>query len=255
MNPPMKEPVQSSFTSPDGPCRTWIFRPDGQGPWPVVVFLHDGFGVRPAMIKMAQRLSEHSYIALMPDLFHRNGAYDPVDVRAAFASGDAPGEARRLLGNPPSISMALSDLTAVFSFVQNDPDAGPARFGVVGYCMSGAMALAAAGYFPHLVAAAAAFHAGSLVTGQKDSPDLLVQSAQAEVYIGGAEIDRWCPPEVTHDFCGKLQSASIRHTCEIYPGTRHGWTIPDLPIYDEEAAERHWERLIALLDRNLKKRT
>ena len=38
---------------------------------------------------------------------------------------------------------------------------------------------------------------------------------------------------------------------EIYPGTHHGFAFPKRPVYDRDAAERHWERLLALYRRNL----
>jgi carboxymethylenebutenolidase len=38
---------------------------------------------------------------------------------------------------------------------------------------------------------------------------------------------------------------------EIYPGTHHGFAFPKRPVYDRAAAERHWERLLALYRRNL----
>jgi carboxymethylenebutenolidase len=38
---------------------------------------------------------------------------------------------------------------------------------------------------------------------------------------------------------------------EIYPGTHHGFAFPKRPVYDKAAAERHWERLLALYRRNL----
>jgi carboxymethylenebutenolidase len=38
---------------------------------------------------------------------------------------------------------------------------------------------------------------------------------------------------------------------EIYPGTHHGFAFPKRPVYDRDAAERHWERLVALYRRNL----
>jgi carboxymethylenebutenolidase len=38
---------------------------------------------------------------------------------------------------------------------------------------------------------------------------------------------------------------------EIYPGTHHGFAFPKRPAYHRDAAERHWERLLALYRRNL----
>jgi carboxymethylenebutenolidase len=38
---------------------------------------------------------------------------------------------------------------------------------------------------------------------------------------------------------------------EIYPGTQHAFAFPQRPVYNREAAERHWERLLALYRRRL----
>ena len=40
-----------------------------------------------------------------------------------------------------------------------------------------------------------------------------------------------------------LSDADVDHRCEIYPGALHGWTMADFPIYNEAAAERHWQEL------------
>ena len=40
---------------------------------------------------------------------------------------------------------------------------------------------------------------------------------------------------------------------EIYPDTHHGFAFPKRPVYHRDAAERHWERLLALYRRNLRK--
>jgi carboxymethylenebutenolidase len=38
---------------------------------------------------------------------------------------------------------------------------------------------------------------------------------------------------------------------ELYPGVHHGFAFPQRWCYDKPAAERHWERLIALYRRRL----
>jgi carboxymethylenebutenolidase len=49
-----------------------------------------------------------------------------------------------------------------------------------------------------------------------------------------------------------LSEAGVRHVCEIYPGAAHGWMKPDFPVHDEAAAERGWDEMLALFERNLK---
>ena len=58
------------------------------------------------------------------------------------------------------------------------------------------------------------------------------------------------------DALGKhLAKTHIRHRIEWYPGTHHGFAFPQRQgAYDKRAAERHWERLHALFERNLKRR-
>ena len=50
-----------------------------------------------------------------------------------------------------------------------------------------------------------------------------------------------------------LEKAAIDHRVEWYPGVEHGFAFPEREgIYDKPAAERHWERLLSLFDRNLR---
>jgi dienelactone hydrolase len=44
---------QISIQTRDGVCKAWVFTPEGKGPWPGVIFYMDAFGIRPAMIEMA----------------------------------------------------------------------------------------------------------------------------------------------------------------------------------------------------------
>ena len=49
-----------------------------------------------------------------------------------------------------------------------------------------------------------------------------------------------------------LTAAGVRHTCELYNGAAHGFTIADTAVYDASATEQHWERLLDLFARNLR---
>ena len=48
-----------------------------------------------------------------------------------------------------------------------------------------------------------------------------------------------------------LRDSGARGELEIYPGVHHGFAFPERWCYDRAAAERHWERLLALYRRNL----
>ena len=48
-----------------------------------------------------------------------------------------------------------------------------------------------------------------------------------------------------------FEASGARGELEIYPGVHHGYAFPQRWCYDKPAAERHWQRLIALYARNL----
>jgi carboxymethylenebutenolidase len=48
-----------------------------------------------------------------------------------------------------------------------------------------------------------------------------------------------------------LRAAGVSHRAEIYQGAPHGYAVPDSPVYDEAAAQRHYRELLALLKRKL----
>src|SRR5277367_3799158 len=75
-----------SIKTRDGVCPASIFTPsDTGGPWPAVIFFMDGFGIRPAMWEMGQRLADGGYLVLLPDLYYRMGSYPPMNPREILA--------------------------------------------------------------------------------------------------------------------------------------------------------------------------
>jgi len=125
------------------------------------------------------------------------------------------------------------------------------KVGVTGYCMGAGIALRAAGTFPDRIVAVGGFHGGRLATDEPDSPHLLARKIKAKVYIGGADEDAGFPPEQVDRLREALTAAGVENTVEIYVGARHGYAPPDMPVYNKEAAERHWRELLKLLKETL----
>jgi carboxymethylenebutenolidase len=115
--------------------------------------------------------------------------------------------------------------------------------------MGGPLIVATAAEAPERIGAAASFHGGGLVTPQPDSPHLLAPKIRARMYFGIAASDDQQQPEAKD----KLREAfGSRAEVEVYPGTLHGWCVPDMPlrdgkpIYSKPDAERAWSKLLAL---------
>jgi carboxymethylenebutenolidase len=238
--------------TPDGQCRTSVFTPaGGGGPWPGVIFFMDGVGIRPVLGTMAQRLADAGYVVLLPDLYYRAGEYDPIDVRALFASA----EGRKALApfrEATDNRRAADDANAFLDYLQARRDVAGTKVGTTGYCMGGAISLTVAATAADRIAAAASFHGGLLATDDELSPHLLVDRIRARVYVGAADNDGTYPPAMAARFVEALMDAHVEHRHDLYAGAAHGWTMSDFPVYDEDAAERHWRELVALFEATLR---
>ena len=48
--------------------------PEGEGPWPAVVMVHEVFGIDDNMQAQMRRLAQAGYLVVMPDLYSRGVA-------------------------------------------------------------------------------------------------------------------------------------------------------------------------------------
>jgi carboxymethylenebutenolidase len=232
----------------DGECRTSVFTPStGAGPWPAAIFYMDGLGIRPVLLDMGQRLADAGFVVLLPDLFYRAGNYDPLDPKEVFASDDVRAKLGPLMASTDN-RRAAEDTASFLEYLDSRDDVAGPKIGTTGYCMGGAISLTVAATYPDRVAAAASFHGGRLATDAELSPHLLADKIGGRVYVGAADKDSSYPPEMAARLCEALMEASIDHRHDLYVGAAHGWTMRDFPVYDEAAAERHWDELIRLFN-------
>lgn len=231
----------------DGACPASLFTPDDTaGPWPAVIFFMDGFGIRPVMREMAQRLADGGYLVLLPDLFYRIGPYPPKIPSRTVADPKLKEEFLKLVASL-NRDQKVADAGAFIDFLLNRPEVKGDRFAATGYCMGGNAAFTAAGAFPGRFAAVASFHGGHLATEQPDSPHHFVKNISGRVYIGGAVEDASFPDEQKDRLEQALTDAGVEHQIETYPGARHGFAVPDHPMFEPVSAERHWNVLFRML--------
>ncbi len=241
---------QVTFKAKDGNCKAWFVTPEGKGSWPAVIFYMDAFGIRPAMLQVAIHIASQGYAVLLPDLFYRFGAYGPLDPKEVL-KGDFRATVGPLMASSDN-HRAADDTASFLNYLDTREEVAGNKAGTIGFCMGGGMALTVAGYYPVRVAAAASFHGGNLCTDQPMSPHLLIPKIKAEVYVAGADQDQGYPAEQAQRLEDALTKASVRHKCEIYNGKKHGWMMPDMPVYDAEGAAQGWKELFALYARTLR---
>src|SRR5262249_55922769 len=101
------------------------------------------------------------------------------------------------------------------------------------------------------IAAAVSMYGTFLLTDKPDSPHLAARKTKAELYFGCAETDHWAPLDMVKALGSDLRANDISAEVEIYPGAEHGFAFPQRPAFHKASAERHWERLFALLRRRV----
>ena len=233
----------------DGTMNTFVTRPDEGGPFPVVLFLMDAPGKREELHDMARRLGTAGYYVMLPNLYYR--AEPNFDYTAIAAQPDARARMFALMATLTD-ELVVGDAAALLAHAEADAVAASGPVGCVGYCMSGPFVVAVAGSFPDRVAAAASFH-GVRLWGEA-APVELLDRAKGELYFGCAEHDDYAPNEMIEGLAAHLAATGARARVEWYPGTAHGFVFPQREtVYDKPAAERHWERLLALYDRTLRR--
>lgn len=235
----------------DGVIPSVFSTPPGAGPWPGVMLFMDAIGVRPALVTMAKRFASHGYAVLLPDLHYRAGEGERFD-RARVMSDPAQRARMMALVQALTPERAASDVGALLEFFAHEPGIRGASFGCVGYCMGGSVALTAAGAHGERIAAAASIHGAGLATDAPNSPHRLVPKIRGDVYVGVAEIDPWLAPNETERLRTALADAGVKHEIEVHAGAEHGFAVPGFPVYQRAAAERHWERVLALFARTLR---
>jgi carboxymethylenebutenolidase len=234
----------------DGAMETFICRPERGGPAPAVFFLMDAPGIREELRDMARRLATVGYVVLLPNLYYRAGR-DTLYGPDVLTEGSAEHQRMRAVRTKMTIPPVMDDVAAMLAFVDGRADVKRGPVGCHGYCMSGPYALAAAARTPDRLAAAASFYGTWLVSDAVESPHLTFAKVKGELYIACAEHDQLAPLPMVEALRARFDAAKPAGEIELYPGVHHGFAFPQRWCYDKPAAERHWERLIALYRRRL----
>jgi carboxymethylenebutenolidase len=245
----MLESTQDIITR-DGAMETFIVRPERHGPHPAVLMLMDAPGIREELRDMARRLASVGYYVMLPNLYYRAGS-DSMFGPGVQVKDDPERDRMRAIRTRMTIPPVMQDVADMLSFLDTQPEVKPGPVGTHGYCMSGPYSLAAAARFPRRIAAAASFYGTWLVSDAVESPHLNLAQAKGELYISCAEHDELAPLPMVAELKALFDASGNRGELEISPHVHHGFAFPQRWCYDQPAAERHWERLIALYRRNL----
>lgn len=201
-----------------------LAKPEGSGPFPGIIVIHEIFGLNENIRRCAQRFAEAGYAALAVDLF--TGRNTTVCMFRTISG---------LIFNSLN-NENIHDLKATLNFLTQRADVDAERVGAVGYCMGGSLAVAWACTDDRLQAIAPYY-------GMNPKP------AEA--------MKRLCPVVGSYpgkDFTTKsgeqldilLDGYGVPHDIKIYTDGKHSFCNDDrASSYNRDIAEDSWKRVLA----------
>jgi carboxymethylenebutenolidase len=211
--------------------RAYVAVPQGEGPFPAVIMIHEFYGLNQSIVGKAQGLAEEGYVVIAPDTFR--GSTTSWIPRAIFQVITTPAE------------RVNQDLDSVFAWLESQPNVNPQRIAIMGFCYGGRTSLLYSLHNPNL-AATVVFY-GSPVT---DVETLRQLPGPLLGIFGGA--DQSIPLEQVRAFETALQQAGVPHEITIYDGQPHAFVTDMESIRAGGVQGRAWAQLLSFLERSLR---
>jgi carboxymethylenebutenolidase len=227
---------------PDGgtPIRTWVVWPERKDEAPVVLVIHEIFGLSPWIRALGDQLAREGFIAVVPDLVSGLGP-GGGGTDSTRSRDEVVALVRKL-----TPEMAAARLDAVYDWAVKQP-AASSRVATVGFCWGGGVSFAYAAHRPGLRAA---------VVYYGTSPDSAaltrIQAPVLGLYGGDdARVDATIAPAKR-----VLDARKRSYQPNLFAGAGHGF-LRQQDARDganRRATGQAWPKTIAFLKRNLEKK-
>ncbi|WP_205825799.1 dienelactone hydrolase family protein [Microbispora catharanthi] len=223
----------------------FLARPAGPGPFPGVLVAMELFGVSAHVRDVCERLAAEGYVALAPDLYHR-------DAPGIELPHDAAGRERGFdLLHRLTRDQVVHDVRAAMEHLRAR---GCVRVGMVGLSLGGHVAYLAATRLD-LAAVAVAYGgwipAADIPLSRPEPTLALTPGITGRVLVLVGAEDRVVPPDHRRMIADALRAAAVRHEIVEYPGVGHGFLCDRRDTFDARAADDAWRRVRELLAEEL----
>lgn len=207
----------------------YLALPDGRGPHPGVVVIHEAYGLNDNIRDISHRLAGAGYAALAVDLFNgRNRAI----CMARYMTGMLLGSVNRY---------GIDDLKGALTYLAKLQEIDAQRLGAIGFCMGGSFAIAWACTDSRLKAIAPFY-------GVNPRP---LEAVRRLCPVVGSYPARDFTARAGRSLDAALTRHSIDHDIKIYPATQHSFFNDTRPGYDKPAADDSWRRVLKFFNERL----
>jgi len=210
-----------------------LYTPQGKGPFPALVVIHEWWGLNDWVKQEASNLADQGYAALAIDLYRGKVATNPD-------------EAHQIMRGVPE-DRANRDLLAATSYLGSQKNVDAKRIGTIGWCMGGGYALDLAIADPKLKAAVINY--GHLAT---DDATLKKINAPILGIFGGQ--DKGITPADVNKFESQMKALGKTVDIHSFPDAGHAFENPNNKQgYRAQDAAEAWKLTVAFLEQYLKK--
>ena len=209
-----------------------LYTPQGKGPFPALVVIHEWWGLNDWVKEEASKLADQGYVALAIDL-----------DRGKVAT--TPDEAHQIMRGVPE-DRANRDLLAATAYLASQKNIDPARIGSIGWCMGG-------GYSLNLAIADPKLKVAVINYGHLASDDATLTEINAAILgIFGGQ-DKGIPVADVNKFESQLKAQGKTVQIHIFPDAGHAFENPNNKQgYRADDAAEAWKLTTAFLAKNLK---
>lgn len=222
-----------TYDSPGGNAkkmRGYLVQPQGEGPFPAVLVVHENRGLNPYIEDVTRRVAVEGFLAFAPDALSAVGGYPGNDDDGKVLQAKLDRE------------KIFVDMVNAAKFLRNHKFSN-GNLGVTGFCFGGAVANHLACVLgPDLKVSVPYYGSAPNLEG--------VKKIKAAMVVHYAEDD----PRVNETrpaFEKALKTHKVKHEIHTYPGTSHGFHNYSTPRYDEKATNLSWQRTISAFRRHL----
>jgi carboxymethylenebutenolidase len=226
----MFEPIKfSTKTKKSGGATGELVAPAGGGRAPAVVLIQEWWGLNGQIRDVALKLAGEGFLVAIPDLYHGRWTVDP-------------GEAEQLM-RALDWEVALDEIGGAASLLAGHP-ASNGHVGVVGFCLGGALALAAATQVPELKAVVPFY--GIPPEGKFD-----FKKVTAPILGHFASQDEWVRADKAEALASELSQRGQSFELHVYEAGHAFAHEARRDVYVPEAAKLAWSRTFAFLHEHL----
>jgi len=230
-------PKDVSYKSGNETVHGIIYAPEGKGPFPGIIVIHEWWGLNDWVKEQASKLADQGYVALAIDLY-----------RGKVAT--TPNEAHEFMGGVPQ-DRAARDLQAAFAYLQSQPSVKKDRIGAIGWCMGGGYSLHMALDQPKLAADIINYGVADYASLAKDESALKKINAPILGLFG--QQDRGIPADEVKNFAAQSEKLGKKVDITIYPDAGHALENPNNKDgYRPKDAADAWKKIVSFFAANLK---